>query len=246
VQPAARRAQNDIIGSQESRCDQQDERHEAESHPRSARARWTPVKRVESRIEDASGMSETAQTRQPHSRDEIVAALDQARADGSAYWSSFPTDQFFAKAGEHWSPSDHVRHLVKGIRPLTKALAMPRLALRLMFGRPDRESSTYEELRARYQKLLDEGGRAGRFAPSPHEESDRNAWRDALLEQFDRTCGALRAAVLRWPDARLDRYALPHPLLGKLTVREMLFFTAYHQLHHMAAAQRRIREALNS
>jgi hypothetical protein len=188
-------------------------------------------------------MSQTEPARQPYSHDEIVAALDQARADGSAYWSSFSTEQFFANPGEHWSPSDHVRHLMKSIRPLTKALAMPRLALRLMFGTPRRASSTYEELRERYQKLLDEGGRAGRFAPSPHQESDRDAWRHALLAQFDQTCAALRTAVMRWPDAKLDAYQVPHPLLGKLTVREMLYFTAYHQQHHMAAAQRRIREA---
>jgi hypothetical protein len=25
---------------------------------------------------------------------------------------------------------------------------------------------------------------------------------------------------------------LPHPLLGKLTLREMLYFTAYHADHH--------------
>ena len=30
----------------------------------------------------------------------------------------------------------------------------------------------------------------------------------------------------------LDNYILPHPLLGKLTIREMLFFTIYHVQHH--------------
>ena len=32
----------------------------------------------------------------------------------------------------------------------------------------------------------------------------------------------------------LDRYILPHPLLGKLTIREMLFFTVYHVQHHQS------------
>jgi len=31
----------------------------------------------------------------------------------------------------------------------------------------------------------------------------------------------------------LDRVMLPHPLLGKLTLREMLFFTIYHVEHHL-------------
>ena len=40
--------------------------------------------------------------------------------------------------------------------------------------------------------------------------------------------------VLRnWRDTDLDKYFLPHPLLGKLTIREMLFFTLYHDRHHV-------------
>jgi hypothetical protein len=33
---------------------------------------------------------------------------------------------------------------------------------------------------------------------------------------------SLTDAIGRWHEDDLDRYRLPHPLLGKLTVREML------------------------
>ncbi len=33
-------------------------------------------------------------------------------------------------------------------------------------------------------------------------------------------------------EAQLDALILPHPLLGKLTLREMLYFTIYHVQHH--------------
>jgi len=36
----------------------------------------------------------------------------------------------------------------------------------------------------------------------------------------------------------LDKFMLPHPLLGKLAVREMLFFTMYHNLHHVNNVRR--------
>jgi hypothetical protein len=39
-----------------------------------------------------------------------------------------------------------------------------------------------------------------------------------------------------WSEDDLDNHRLPHPLLGKLTVREMLFFTLYHIQHHMIEA----------
>lgn len=47
------------------------------------------------------------------------------------------------------------------------------------------------------------------------------------------------AAIGDWPERALDRYRLPHPLLGKLTVREMAQFTLLHNVHHVAVAERR-------
>jgi hypothetical protein len=57
---------------------------------------------------------------------------------------------------------------------------------------------------------------------------------------------ALCAAVERWPERALDRYRLPHPLMGKLTVREMLLFTLVHNIHHVRVAERRRRELVAS
>ena len=50
----------------------------------------------------------------------------------------------------------------------------------------------------------------------------------------------LWSAVGSWREADLDRYLLPHPLLGKLTIREMLFFTLYHNYHHVQSLATRL------
>jgi uncharacterized damage-inducible protein DinB len=50
----------------------------------------------------------------------------------------------------------------------------------------------------------------------------------------------LVAALERWSDRNLDRIQLPHPILGKITAREMVFFTIYHGHHHIAAAKSRL------
>ena len=133
-----------------------------------------------------------------------------------------------------------MRHLTKGIRAVLKALSMPRLVLRVLFGRPRRASVTYDELRTRYQGVLEAGGRAGRFAPSAATQHDRAA----ILRHLAAANSALIAAAGKWQDADLDRHQLPHPLLGKITVREMLLFTIYHQHHHMAVTSRRRGESL--
>ena len=172
-------------------------------------------------------------------RDDILQKLDEVDEESATYWGAFEARAFFAKLGDAWSPAENVRHLVKSIRPVTQAMKMPRIVLRLKFGKPAYESVSYDQLVERYHALLAAGGNAGRFAPSPREEHELEARRAEILSQHREANRALRAAIGRWPEVSLDRHQLPHPLLGNLTVREMLYFTLYHQLHHIGVVERR-------
>ena len=174
-------------------------------------------------------------------REQILEALESDERKSVSYWSAFDTDEFFRGIGTHWSPAETVRHLNKSIRPVAKALGTAKIVLRVMFGKARRPSMSYEELVTRYRQLLSEGGQAGRFAPSGQAEDDRAAWRAKIMEGFTRVNRDLRAAIARWPERKLDTLQRPHPLLGKLTVREMLMFTLYHQRHHMEVVERNLR-----
>jgi hypothetical protein len=63
----------------------------------------------------------------PSTRDEILKAIDQVRVESAAYWNAFDDATFFAKLGDAWSPAENVRHLSKSIRPVAKALRLPKL-----------------------------------------------------------------------------------------------------------------------
>lgn len=180
--------------------------------------------------------------RPPHTQEQLIAAFEQQESGSVAYWDAFETDAFFREIGSSWSPAETVRHLNKSTRPVVKALGMPKILLRFMFGKPRRASMTYDDLQTRYRQLLAEGGQAGRFAPSRQSNADLAAWRETIMGDFVRVHRELRKMLARWPDRKLDRLLLPHPLLGKLTVREMLFFTLYHQRHHMDVVRRRLNE----
>ena len=172
-------------------------------------------------------------------REQLIEAFQQQENESRAYWDAFDTETFFRRIGSSWSPAETVRHLNKSTRPVVQALAMPRILLRVLFGKAKRASVTYDALRARYLDKLAEGGTAGRFSPSQHSETDLESWRTTIMADFARVHATLRKSIARWPENLLDRLQLPHPLLGKLTVREMLFFTLYHQRHHMAVVERR-------
>ncbi|HET7233811.1 MAG TPA: DinB family protein [Longimicrobium sp.] len=189
-------------------------------------------------------MSDDRTAREPRTRDDIVRELERVRIESRAYWMSFAPDGFLAALGEAWSPADNVRHLTKSVRPVAMALRIPRLMLRLRFGRARAPSRTYGALVEVYRGKLAAGGQAGSYAPSPlRAEGDPEAARARILAQHDEAVAALIQACARWSEDALDRYQLPHPLLGNLTIREMLFFTVYHNQHHVNVVRHRVAEA---
>jgi len=177
----------------------------------------------------------------PQTKPEILRELKALHERSTRYWDAFSTADFLAPIGDTWSPADNVRHLGKSVRAVARGLRVPKLLLFLRFGPSRRVSRGYEELRDVYRGLLAEGGKAGRFAPVPEgAPMDPAAWRRELMARREADAQALESAVEPWSEKSLDRYRMPHPLLGKLTVREMLFFTLYHNLHHVQNVARRM------
>lgn len=170
----------------------------------------------------------------PRTPAEFRTALGAFLAEGHSRFTSRSVGWFFTRQGAAWSPAEHIRHLSRASRPLVTALNLPRLLLRLRFGRPRGPSEGYEHIRSRYLDLLDAGATAGRFAPPPEPlPADPEARRAEILAEWSRTTVDLVNASGRWPEPSLDRYQLPHPLLGMLTVHDMLDFTLYHTAHHL-------------
>jgi hypothetical protein len=181
----------------------------------------------------------------PGTKAEILAEMVRIERECDGFWNAFPIDAFLSPIGTAWSPADNVRHLLKSVRPVTLALRLPRFVLAVLFGRAQRASRSYDELRREYRAALDAGATAGgRFRPAPLIVSgDREAWRQGLMTERERTGVALRSAIAPWSEKDLDTYRLPHPLIGKLTLREMLFFSLLHGVHHVDNVIRRQAEA---
>ena len=91
-------------------------------------------------------------------------------------------------------------------------------------------------------KLVAGAGARGRYVPESAAGASRDAGdRDRLLERWLSVGEELTAALEAWRDRDLDRYRLPHPLLGKLTMREMVGWSLYHGHQHW----RRVRERMS-
>jgi len=177
----------------------------------------------------------------PHTGPELRAAMTHLVARAHDYLAALPLDTFFAPQGDRWSPAEHIRHLRKATAPLALALRIPPWLLRLRFGRGAGTSRDFRTLRETYRGALARGGQAGRFAPSPESApADPVGRRAAIMGAWGNAVRGVDAASGRWSEASLDRTGLPHPLLGLLTVREMLAFTVFHTSHHLALVANRV------
>ena len=163
----------------------------------------------------------------PRSLPGIAASLEALELETAARFGEFSDEEFLAPQGPHWSPAGHLRHLAKSVRAVARGMRLPAVAL-FFFGLARRPSRSYEEIRRAYGEALAGGGKAGRFSPGP---GDRD--RESVVSEWLSSNRQLTGALAEWSEEGLDRYRLPHPLLGKLTVREMLFFTVHHNAHHV-------------
>lgn len=169
----------------------------------------------------------------PETRESLVTGLKGQRQEISSFYQSLAAEEFFADQGDHWSPAGHLRHLAKSVRPLAAAMEVPKMALGVRFGRWRKGSRSFDEIVQIYRAQLAAGAGAGPFSPSSKTpDMSRDDWRLLVLERWEEASQQLADALERWSETDLDKYRLPHPLLGKMTVREMLFFTLYHNAHH--------------
>lgn len=158
---------------------------------------------------------------------EIQPLLTEKYGAFLARLRSMPDLQAFMAAPGKWSPAQQAEHLVKSVQPVTLAFGLPKFMLKLIFGKSNRPSRTFDELVARYHTKLAAGGRASKqFIPG----TPRNLPR--VYAKLEHTVHRLSNRIERFTETDLDTLLLPHPLLGKLTFREMLYFTAYHADHH--------------
>jgi hypothetical protein len=119
-------------------------------------------------------------------------------------------------------------------------MRVPKLVLRLIFRGPRGVSRRYDAIVSAYHQALRNGGQAGRFAPPKQAiPGDPAAYRRAVLARHHAAIDALAVRTLQWTRQQVDSILMPHPLLGNLTVREMLLFTLYHNLHHVHVVARR-------
>lgn len=147
----------------------------------------------------------------------------------------FSDEAFMFSPENKWTAGQHIAHLCKSIQPLVKALRLPATDLIARFGASEHISKSYSEVVATYQAALQAGGVASEaFIPQAISVADK----DGLITNLRQEVASLVEIITQYSEEDLDKVTIPHPLLGKMTLREMIYFTMYHAMHHQKGIEK--------
>jgi len=169
------------------------------------------------------------------SKDEIIHELDQSFNSLVHVSSSVKDEHFNISKDNKWTPAENIAHLVQATKMTSLAFTLPKFMHVVLYGKPARTSHGYSKIVDNYHSKLDAGAVAtGVYVPKKtnYEKGKLNG---KLKAEGDKLITAL---TNKWNDDQLDHYQISHPILGLLTVRELAYFTIYHNGHHLEAIKK--------
>ncbi|WP_299840118.1 DinB family protein [uncultured Tenacibaculum sp.] len=145
-----------------------------------------------------------------------------AQQDGN-YWEKGPENR--------WTAGQQIQHLVDSIKPLNLALSLPSFILKAKFGTTNRELRTYDEIVNKYnEKLIKFKVKARDFNSKVSTPDEKKLIK--LVSTLKKQNKKLQYKTEKLSNYKLDNLILPHPLLGKMPLREIIMWTAHHTEHH--------------
>lgn len=130
-----------------------------------------------------------------------------------------------------WTTGQQALHLLQSIKPLNDVLSMPRFFFKYAFGKNTRPLNDYETIVRNYQQALKENTDFT-FKASKNMRVPKLKDKTYILNRLQVESKKLQYKIRRISDKNLDTLVLPHPLMGKMPIREILMWTAHHAEHH--------------
>jgi hypothetical protein len=170
---------------------------------------------------------------------ELVSEFTTAKNDLYEFYTSIPENLFFSKPENGWSPFENTKHLNTSTSVVSLFLRKELKFLLLLFGHSDSKKSMQEIIK-NYNEKLNSGSGAGVFSPffatSDIDIDKKKSEINSLLQSLQDLINVLPS----WSEQELDSTNIIHPILGILSVREMLYFSLYHLYHHSSKVQQRL------
>lgn len=147
--------------------------------------------------------------------------------------------QFLVQDAEgKWNGAEEFNHALKSVVALCSALKHGPDGLK-QFGVPKRDVLTFGEVQDWYNTELEK--LKLRNPPNPMSPGNpRILDLESMKGHWVETSEKFGERLELFGETDLDHCSIPHPLLGAMYLREMLFFTILHTRHHLESVERKI------
>lgn len=169
---------------------------------------------------------------------EIKNLLEKRYSNFAEYISSLSKEEFLFTYQSKWSAGQQIKHVVLCVKPLVQVFGMPKMTIEQKFGVTESTSRTYDELLVIYLQKLKKGGKApNQYVPDGVLENKKSELIKTLQELLEK----LKSEIDVFSEKELDTLCVPHPLLGNISLREMLLNAIYHVEHHQNQTKKNLK-----
>ncbi|MEI6312964.1 MAG: DinB family protein [Bacteroidota bacterium] len=170
-------------------------------------------------------------------QNEIKIALLKSKTDFKSCIESLNDEAFRYKSSiEKWNAAEQLFHLITSAKSSTLPYQLPSFVVQFLFGKVSRKACSIDELEQLYKSKLNIGAKAtGKYA-SVEEVNYMN--KESLIIQFEKTYDTFIQSFEKCSEKKLDICRVPHPILGKISLRELAYFTIFHTQHHIESIQK--------
>ncbi len=166
-------------------------------------------------------------------KDSITDRLEKAHKE-LFDWLLHQSDEDWGKHPDgRWTTGQHILHLQISLKMLNKALRVPKFILKKKFGTSNRPSRSYDEVAKRYNERLAESKDRARDFNKDLKNPSINQ-KKILINSIEVLNKKLQYKTRKLKDQNLNTLLLPHPLMGRMTLREIIMWTIHHTEHHLS------------
>jgi hypothetical protein len=170
-------------------------------------------------------------------KDEIADLLEIKHQELFIWLQKQPQENWELGPEKKWSTGQHIQHLTDSLQLLNNALSYPEIFLKYKFGTCNRALRDYNTVVEKYQqKLLENQEKARSFNQKLKKPTLKR--RVQLLTRLQIQQKKLQYKAKHISEKKLDTLVIPHPLMGKMTIREIIMWTAHHTEHHTQTLQK--------
>lgn len=128
-----------------------------------------------------------------------------------------------------WSKAEEIGHLINALQQINKGLLLPKFFLKYKFGTCNRPERSYEEITQKYLDKLS----TIQIPNNPFQIRNISTYKnEKISKDYLTQQKKFEKRINQFNEKELSNLIMPHPLLGKITIREFAYFTHFHTKHH--------------